>query len=264
MNSVSGMLEQRKKELEALRQKLMKQQKKYPAGTLRISKCRGKAQYYHRTEASDRLGKYLTPDKKETAMLLAQKDYDRRLRMAAEKEISAIKAFLDRYPSIPPEKIFESLSEDRMKLITPFYETDEMFMLQWCSKEYEGLPFKEDSPELYTDRGERVRSKSEVIIANLMAKENIPYRYECPLYLDGFGTVHPDFTALNVRKRKEYYWEHLGMMEDPEYSEKAVRKISAYIKNGIFPGEQLILTAETKEFPVNVREVKILIQHYLQ
>ena len=102
-------------------------------------------------------------------------------------------------------------------------------MLQWCSKEYEGLPFKEDSPELYTDRGERVRSKSEVIIANLMAKENIPYKYECPLYLNGFGTVHPDFTALNVRERKEYYWEHLGMMEDPEYSEKAVRKISAYI-----------------------------------
>ena len=29
-------------------------------------------------------------------MMLAQKDYDRRLRMAAEKEISAIKAFLDR------------------------------------------------------------------------------------------------------------------------------------------------------------------------
>ena len=262
MNNVSGMLEQRRRDLVALKQQLKKRQKKYPAGTLRISKCRGKAQYYHREEASDRLGKYLTPDKKETVMLLAQKDYDRRLQMAAEQEIKAIKAFLERYPSTPPEKIFASLSEDRMKLIVPFYETDEMFMLQWCSKEHEGLPFKEDSPELYTDRGERVRSKSEVIIANLMAKESIPYKYECPLYLNGFGTVHPDFTALNVKKRKEYYWEHFGMMDDAEYAGKAIQKLSAYLSNDYYPGEHLIITSEAKDYPVNTRHIKKIIEHY--
>ena len=143
-----------------------------------------------------------------------------------------------------------------MKLIVPFYETDEMFMLQWCSKEYEGLPFKEDSPELYTDRGERVRSKSEVIIANLMAKESIPYKYECPLYLNGFGTVHPDFTALNVKKRKEYYWEHLGMMDDPSYVHKALNKINTYIRNGYIPGKNLLLTFESKAIPLNMRNVE--------
>ena len=195
-------------------------------------------------------------------MLLAQKDYDRRLRIAAEQEISAIKAFLERYPSTPPEKIFESLSEDRMKLIVPFYKTDEMFMLQWCSKEYEGLPFKEDSPELYTDRGERVRSKSEVIIANLMAKENIPYKYECPLYLNGFGTVHPDFTALNVKKRKEYYWEHLGMMDDDQYRGDVMWKMSKYLQAGYTPMLDLIFTSETRKEPLTYRKIEEIIRMF--
>ena len=109
-----------------------------------------------------------------------------------------------------------------------------------------------------------VRSKSEKIIADLLYRKGIPYHYEPELILRDGTKIYPDFAVLNLKHRKTIYWEHLGMMEDPEYSEKAVRKISAYIKNGIFPGEQLILTAETKEFPVNVREVKILIQHYLQ
>lgn len=52
-----------------------------------------------------------------------------------------------------------------------------------------------------------MRSKSEVIIADLLNKEGIPYRYEFPLYLKEFNTVYPDFTILNVRKRKEIYWE---------------------------------------------------------
>jgi hypothetical protein len=115
---------------------------------------------------------------------------------------------------------------------------------------------------LLTDRGERVRSKSELIIANLLSKEGIPYKYECPLRLKGFGTVHPDFTALRRKARKEIYWEHLGMMDDPEYAEKAVRKISAYGANGFFPGDRLILTAETKSTPLNVRLIRDLIACY--
>ena len=43
---------------------------------------------------------------------------------------------------------------------------------------------------------------------------------------------------------KELYWEHMGMMDNGEYAEKAVRKISAYYQNGIYPGEALILTFE--------------------
>jgi len=72
------------------------------------------------------------------------------------------------------------------------------------------------APELYTAKGERVRSKSEIIIADSLMRAGVPYRYEFPIILNGYGKIYPDFTVLNVGLRKELYWEHLGMMDDSE------------------------------------------------
>ena len=109
-----------------------------------------------------------------------------------------------------------------------------------------------------------MRSKSEVIIADLLGREKIPYRYEYPVKIKGWGKVYPDFTVLNVKKRKEMYWEHFGMMDDPEYVEKAVQKIEMYQKNGIYPGEHLIITYETRNVQINQKSIMGLIQHYLK
>ena len=57
-------------------------------------------------------------------------------------------------------------------------------------------------------------------------------------------------------------WEHLGLMDIPEYAEKAIRKITAYEVNGYFPGENLILTMETRGQPLDVRLVNKLIRKY--
>lgn len=96
-----------------------------------------------------------------------------------------------------------------------------------------------------------------------MNKEGVPYRYEFPIHLNGIGKVYPDFTVLNKRERKEMHWEHLGMMDDPDYAEKAVRKIEMYQNNGFFPGDKLILTYETKMNPINPQTVMLIIQRYL-
>ena len=97
----------------------------------------------------------------------------------------------------------------------------------------------------------------------MLAKEDVPYRYEYPLYLEGADTIYPDFMVLNVRLRKELYWEHFGIMDDAEYAEKAVRKIAKYYMNGFYPGENLILTYETRATPLNVLQIKEIIKHYL-
>ena len=60
--------------------------------------------------------------------------------------------------------------------------------------------------EIFTERGEQVRSKSEKIIADSLYRNGIPYRYEHPVYLRGMGVVHPDFICLHVKKRKEILW----------------------------------------------------------
>ena len=112
-------------------------------------------------------------------------------------------------------------------------------------------------------KDERVRSKSELIFADMLSKGGVPYRYEYPMYLRGMGKIYPDFTVLNVKKRKEMFWEHFGMMDDPTYVESAIKKIATYEQNGIFPGENLIMTFETRKNSINQRLVKGLIEHYL-
>lgn len=156
------------------------------------------------------------------------------------------------------------MHRERQKLVTPIWVPDDEFVQVWQQEEYTGKEFAEGISEFYTEKGERVRSKSEVIIADLFNKNGIPYRYEYPIHLKGVGVVYPDFTTLNIQRRKEIWWEHLGMMDDPNYVENAIRKIASYEQNGIFPGENLILTYETKKNPLNQKVIKMMIQRYLK
>ncbi len=57
--------------------------------------------------------------------------------------------------------------------------------------------------------------------------------------------------------------EHFGMMDDSDYVEKALYKIMRYEENGIFQGDNLILTYETRKNPINQKQIRRIIQHYL-
>lgn len=81
--------------------------------------------------------------------------------------------------------------------------------------------------------------------------------------MNGFGKVYPDFTILNMKTRKEVIWEHFGMMDDLIYVEKALKKITMYEQQGIFLGEDLILTYESQNMPLNSKMVRRVIKHYL-
>ncbi len=59
-------------------------------------------------------------------------------------------------------------------------------------------------------------------------------------------------------------WEHEGMMDNPEYSRTAVAKIESYESNGIFPGEDLILTFETSNYLIDMELIKRLTKKYLK
>lgn len=78
-----------------------------------------------------------------------------------------------------------------------------------------------------------VRSKSEVIIANMLHERGIRFYYERPLYA-GDGTMYlPDFTI--IWNGEEIYWEHVGMLSNPKYVEHWNAKRAWYEKN--FPGQ---------------------------
>ncbi|WP_422733383.1 ATP-dependent DNA helicase [Micromonospora sp. WMMD558] len=88
-----------------------------------------------------------------------------------------------------------------------------------------------------TDGGELVRSKSEVIIANLLRQLNAVYRYEEPFTGEDGRTVRPDFT-IETDLGDTVYWEHLGMLTDPRYATKWAEKKAWYARNGVLPYEE--------------------------
>ena len=125
------------------------------------------------------------------------------------------------------------LHTQRQLLVTPIEPIWEKELVRWYDSEYHGKEFYEGTAEIVTEKGERVRSKSEKSLAEYFYRNNILYQYERPLYLKGYGTVYPDFTFLSKKTRKEIYWEHEGMMDKPEYAKSAVKKIESYQRNGI-------------------------------
>ena len=264
MSQVTKYFTQRLEELDRLMNQLQAKIADYPDGTLRISKCRGNIQYYCRRDRSDRQGKYIRNEDINVAILLAQKGYEENLILSIEQEQRAIRVFLKMLPEESAEGIYATLSDERQKLISPICETDEMFRKSWAEAEYHGKGFSDDAPKLFSARGERVRSKSEILIADYLYRNDIDYRYEYPVRLKGWGTVYPDFLILNLRLRKELIWEHFGEMDDPDYARKAIRKIDSYRHSGYYEGKNLILTFETADSPLHTKQIQRLIEQYCQ
>lgn len=99
-----------------------------------------------------------------------------------------------------------------------------------------------------------VRSKSEVIITNMLFDRNIPFRYEEPLFANDGSLYLPDFTV--TWEGEDWYWEHLGLLNKPEYLKDWNKKEEWYNKN--FPGK-LVTTKES----VNISEdAKNIIDKY--
>ena len=112
-----------------------------------------------------------------------------------------------------------------------------------------------------TARGEMVRSKSEVIIANALAARHVDYSYERPLTIDGV-TKYPDFTIEDMEFGQTIYWEHCGMLHVPSYKRRWEEKLEWYQQRGILlqrdgPGSNGMLIVTRDEANGSIDSAKI-------
>ena len=177
-------------------------------------------------------------------------------------ELKLVESLLDQCLKGDLDAVYQKSAEGRKQLIHPFRPSDEEFVEEWLKQECCQGTFGENDPEYYTMKGERVRSKSEVFIGNALFLQKVPYLFERQIYLNGYGNVLPDFTVLDVKTRRTVIWEHFGKLDDPDYVEKNLRKINAYLKNGYIIGETLILTFESGQQPLNTTFIDRIIEHY--
>ena len=226
---------QRRKELIELITEYEKRIKKYPAGKIHVKDSRGRIQYYLRKNSKEISGKYLSKKQNKTIKLYLQKQYDEEVIKVLQNELNLIdKQFSKSENTVEKiQSIYSRKAEAIKNEIEAIDMSDNDFALLWKASSYVGKALNEETISFKTDRGEYVRSKSELNIANMLNKNNIPYKYECPLKLKNGYIIYPDFTVLNVNERKEIYWEHRGMMDDREYAKHSVARIKDYMKNEI-------------------------------
>ncbi len=278
-DTLTEQLKARRLQLQKVLELKLKAQKTSPQGHLRIvHPADGRPpQYYHLTDPKDFNGSYIPRAQNQLIKKLAQKDYDLKLIKLLQAQLRALDKLLDvtttksfaetaGVTTITESKIaqlYSKLNQTRQSLITPVTLTDAQYIEEWQNISWQGRPFSPETPDFTTARGERVRSKSEVIIADTLNRLHVPYRYEYPLKLKGGQTFYPDFLCLNVRSRREFIWEHFGMMDDAEYLKKALWKLQLYNDNDYFPGINLIITMESLRSPIKTRQLEQIIKNYL-
>ena len=126
-------------------------------------------------------------------------------------------------------------------------------------KEYKGKYFEKSLIHM-TLKGDLVRSKSEVIIANMLFDAGIDYEYEKELDLGEDGQRIPDFTIEDAESGICYYWEHCGMLGDFGYRKRWEEKKIIYEKHGIVEGDNLIVTKDSLNGAINSEEIKEVIE----
>lgn len=118
-----------------------------------------------------------------------------------------------------------------------------------------------------TLRGEKVRSKSEAIIADALYRHGIFYQYEKILEADGVTRV--DFTMEHNIRGCTLYWEHFGKMDDPDYVLEYLKKKKRYESMGIAEGKNLIATYEfygsgKPALPFDARQAEAVVLQYFE
>lgn len=127
-----------------------------------------------------------------------------------------------------------------------YYLDGDICVKEWRGKEKSSQNrFHREDLIRRTKSGILVRSKSEEDIADALYDLGVEFRYEPALRLER-RTVYPDFEILHPKKHKLVWWEHFGGLDDPAYTLRNMYKIAEYGKAGITPGNNLIITCETK------------------
>jgi hypothetical protein len=146
-------------------------------------------------------------------------------------------------------------------LIAPLTLTEEEYARQWERRTYYRKP-NTNSYKFETIKGETVRSKSEVIIANILFLLGIPYKYEYPLILPNGRTIYVDFLILDVKNRKEIWYEHFGMMGIVWYADDNTERFNDIVSAGLIPGDNFIATFETENKVLDTETILKIFEPY--
>ena len=177
------------------------------------------------------------------------KDSDEAVRVSFLAESFFQKLFFrDRNCPRVPADFFRSDSPYR-QLILSYLSGKYAELIDWYNGEFKQ---NKDHPEglLFPVKlGYKVRSKSEVIIADRLYEEGILFHYE--EIRPEFGENNTPDCYIQIMSPERYAWEHFGAVDKENYFYRNKAKISEYQDRHWFPGINMITTYETRNQPLS-------------
>ncbi|MDO4605285.1 MAG: hypothetical protein Q4B23_04830 [Helcococcus sp.] len=250
-------------EYERLSNILQKENRLNLEGSLNID-TRGKSPVYNHIiyKNNKKISNYITKSDLSFAKLLAQHSYNNKLESKINKILNAIRKLNSLYEEHAIDEIYNNLSLERQKLVTPIKPTWKQIVALWENQEYKNNTY-ENNTNIYTKKNEIVKSKSERLIADILYEMDIPYKYEYPVKLKDGRTVYPDFIIL-TRNRNQILFEHFGMMDNSDYANDAIDKIYRYAEMGFIQGKNIIYTFETSTNPLNQSTIYRIVNEFFK
>jgi len=220
-----------------------------PEGRLMITRRGERKEFFHEYYINHKRNRKSIGSDEQMIGRLARKEYLKVKRSMLTRNIRLLEA---------AEKEFADISHDEICRLLPsrVKQLPEKLLFEYDPRESSchRSNYLPEGRIHTTSRGLKVRSKSELIIAEKLYEHDVSFRYEELLHV-GKHTFVPDFT-ISRWDGKLFYWEHCGRTHDKQYMDHHRWKINLYEGIGIVPWDNLIVTYDNEEGSINLAAVE--------
>ena len=234
-----------------------------PPGTLKVHNNKGHIFYsvlQYQSDCGQEKELYLRQKESLKCSELAQKRYYKTVIPRLYKRIAFLRKAA-KAPDIDHYRLSGFLPDGVAKLCSPLCFLPNRKPALWSEYDPERNPFHPERCIYETKNGDFVRSKSELMVANLLYESGLLYKYEAALSLKG-KTIYPDFTILSPNNGALVFWEHCGMMDDHEYYNNFITRKRLYNDCQLFEGSDLVFTFESSLVPLTPKDVQLQIDRF--
>ena len=229
----------------------------------------GRAYYYLHDTASGKR-KYLGVESNEDVLLIKEARFCKVFNEVADRDIALLQKLLKNYKQLDYDhvnaglpKAYQDAKVHLGTVIRQDKRATEWIKQKKAVKSKEKKKYSENLKHKAAD-GTMVRSKSEVIIADMLFMNNIPYVYEVPYVFDG-EILNLDFTVLSTKDYEtEIVIEHQGMMDQQRYRDKYMHTLTTCLEQGMTPNVDIYFTFDDINGNFNSRQVWDIINNRLK
>lgn len=241
-------------EQEALKREYQRQLAVLPEGRL-ISSQIGKGIYYSEVENGEK--RYLGSGSNAKVKALQQRRMIEQTIEHIDRNLDLMRAYTQEYKPINQEAVLQELPRA--------YRGEPESITgggSWENEPYEkNERYSAEGLVHQTLKGEMVRSKSEVLLANLLYNKGIPYHYEENLNLPE-GVLAPDFKIAVRSERRFKLLEHCGLIGNEKYARSFTWKMQTYIRNGYMPWRDVFFTFDDLNGSIDTRAISEMMDSY--